>query len=158
MDSIRIQYTRSGEDTVVITDARKKPRGGIRTEMGSEEDERKMTNEDKLARLEIKIQEFTYTLDAFMKASTVNRKPKRRKESAKRAKEELKEDDVFVFEEQEHDDFGSGEEVGVDQDLPPVFDCGPEEVKDEDDYPKDEDGDIPTSNVIDTLIREEKEV
>ncbi|KAI3834984.1 hypothetical protein MKX03_007277, partial [Papaver bracteatum] len=51
--------------------------------MGSEEDKRKLTDEDKFAKLELKIQDLIDTLVAFMKASDVTRKPKRRKESTK---------------------------------------------------------------------------
>ncbi|KAI3845938.1 hypothetical protein MKX03_013623, partial [Papaver bracteatum] len=61
--------------------------------MGSKENKRKLTDEDKLAKLELKIQYLTYTLAAFMKESVVKRKPMRRKERTNREKEELKEDE-----------------------------------------------------------------
>lgn len=83
--------------------------------MGSKEDERKLTDEEKLAKLELKIQDLTDTLVAFMKASVVKRKPKRRKESTKGEKEELKEELNYV-EESKYDDFASEVEVIVDWD------------------------------------------
>ncbi|KAI3870383.1 hypothetical protein MKW92_047827, partial [Papaver armeniacum] len=87
MDSTRIRCLRSGKT--------KQPRGSIRIKMGSKEDERKLTEEDKFYKLELKIQDLTDTLVAFMKESVVKRNPKRSKESTKGEEEELKKDDEF---------------------------------------------------------------
>ncbi|XP_026399975.1 uncharacterized protein LOC113295860 [Papaver somniferum] len=63
----REQYTRSGEAIVVLPD-RRKPRGSTKTKMGSEDDKNlKLSDEDKFAKLELKIQDLADTLVAFVK-------------------------------------------------------------------------------------------
>ncbi|KAI3910336.1 hypothetical protein MKW92_033059, partial [Papaver armeniacum] len=75
MVSTRKQYTRSGENTVVLPDTRK-PRGSTETKMGSEDGKNpKLADEDKFAKLELQIQDLAVTLAAFMKTSVINSKP-----------------------------------------------------------------------------------